>query len=286
MSGGMVCMSRPLALRLATDQHFGHFIEVARERNTAGVPCRHGGWRACASQPPERKMWHHEDAGIGYNVFRAVVAGNGSMNYMAAPAHYNDAGIIERSVPLSPADEYWSTRAIFAHGIKTPAHFSLIKQRWNVSRPDAAFDKLACWPCDQLPRGANIHVGNWPWARVPCPQQQVGIGRFCGVKPQSHFKCCSFPWTIPPSMKDRAGAAEAARRAAKEWNVWRKAQDREGAKRRGGSLHDWKKRDREEAKRRGGPAASGKRAAKRLAKRAARKSAQGQGVAGSMPPTA
>jgi len=29
---------------------------------------------------------------------------------MALPAHYNDPGIIERSVPLDANDEYWSTR--------------------------------------------------------------------------------------------------------------------------------------------------------------------------------
>ena len=36
-----------------------------------------------------------------YNVFRAAVAANTSTLVMALPAHYNDPGIIERSVPLN-----------------------------------------------------------------------------------------------------------------------------------------------------------------------------------------
>ena len=55
-------------------------------------------------------MWHHEDAGIGFNVFRAVVSANASASLVPVPGHYNDPGIIERSVPLDANDEYWSTR--------------------------------------------------------------------------------------------------------------------------------------------------------------------------------
>jgi hypothetical protein len=94
----------------------------------------------------------------------------------AGSAHYNDAGIIERRATpdsaLTANDEYWSTRAVFAHGIKVPSDFSLLKERWNLSRPDAAFDTLECWPSDQLPSGANVHYGNWGWARVPCPKME------------------------------------------------------------------------------------------------------------------
>ena len=165
------------------------------------------------------------------------------------PAHYNDAGIIERSDPLSPADEYWSMRAIFAHGIKYPGQFRQIKQKWNRSRPAAVFDTLQCWPVDKLPRGANIHYGNWPWARVPCPQSRVGVGRFCDVTPQSGFKFCAVPWVVPTSMKNRTGAVLAARKAQRDWNVWRNAQDRKAVKMA--------------AKR------AAKRAASRIAKRAA-----------------
>lgn len=81
MSGGMVCMSRPLALRMARDAHFQRFLALARKRNTHGTPCKRP--LVCAAQPPAVHMWHHEDAGIGYNVFRAAAAGNASLNYIA-----------------------------------------------------------------------------------------------------------------------------------------------------------------------------------------------------------
>ena len=80
MSGGMVCMSRPLAERMAVDPHFSSFLSTARDRNTHGTPCKRP--RICAAQPEATHMWHHEDAGIGYNVFRAVVGQNASALYM------------------------------------------------------------------------------------------------------------------------------------------------------------------------------------------------------------
>ena len=46
-------------------------------------PCRRP--LECAAQPADVHMWHHEDAGIGYNVFRAAVAHNFTLNYMAVP---------------------------------------------------------------------------------------------------------------------------------------------------------------------------------------------------------
>ena len=88
MSGGMVCMSAPLARRMAADGHFAHFVAKARERNTHGTPCRKP--RHCAAQGADVHMWHHEDAGIGYNVFRAVVGQNATAHLVPVPAHFND----------------------------------------------------------------------------------------------------------------------------------------------------------------------------------------------------
>jgi len=127
------------------------------------------------------------------------------------PAHYNDPGIIERSSPLDANDQYWSTRAIFTHGIKTRAHYRTLQQRWNLSRPQAAHD-LRCYPCDQLPPGTNKHYGHWAWARVPCPGthdgdvEAAGVGRWCHVEPREHFTCCTFPWDIPADIKAEAKA--------------------------------------------------------------------------------
>ena len=88
MSGGFVCMSRPLALLVAKDAAFGTFLAVARARNTHGTRCRHP--LECAAQPTDAHMWHHEDAGIGFNTFRAIVNANASAAIVPMPAHFND----------------------------------------------------------------------------------------------------------------------------------------------------------------------------------------------------
>lgn len=215
MSGGMVCMSRAMAATMATDAHFAHFLSTARVRNTQGEPCKRP--LACAQQPEATHMWHHEDAGVGYNVFRALVAANASGHYIAVPGHYNDPGIIERTAgehlngPLDANDEYWSTRSLFVHGIKTPLQFRMALYRWNLTRADADLT-LECHSCQTLPKGVNRHYGNWKWARVPCKTPEWSTdaapaytGRFCNVAMEP-FRCCSFPWQIPPEMQ-QAGLA-------------------------------------------------------------------------------
>ena len=197
-------MSRRLALQMAQDEHFRNFNAVAHARNTAGTACRKP--LKCAAQPSASHMWHHEDAGIGYNVFRAAIAANTSTLVMALPAHYNDPAIIERSEPLNENDEYWSSRSLFVHGIKIPKQFEQAKQRWNLSRADAALD-VRCHTADDLPRGVNAHYGRWHWARVPCPPGQgTAVGDFCPVAPRDHFSFCSFPWVIPPEISAAARA--------------------------------------------------------------------------------
>ena len=199
MSGGMVCMSSKMISILAGDAAFTDFFATAKERNTAGVPCRSP--HVCAAQPPEVHMWHHEDAGIGFNVFRAVVAANATMSLVPVPGHYNDNGIIERT--LSAQDQYWSTRSIFVHGIKGPAQFESVVKKWSIKRADA-YMGLRCFSCAS--GGTNGHNGDWQWARLPCPDPSeprlsgnnaTGTSRHCPVQPSDHFTCCGWPWVVP-----------------------------------------------------------------------------------------
>ena len=103
-TGTLTCMSGELAIRLADEPHFETFQQVARARNDFGTPCKtavssltsharaalvtHTQWqelsltssmrspvpaqKQCASQSPATHMWHHEDAGISYNVWKTV----------------------------------------------------------------------------------------------------------------------------------------------------------------------------------------------------------------------
>ena len=88
-------MSRPLAHLLGHDPSFHRFITAARARNDRGTPCESRA--ACATQPAATRMWHHEDAGIAFNVFRALVLANKSANLVPLPGHYDDPVSIERT---------------------------------------------------------------------------------------------------------------------------------------------------------------------------------------------
>jgi hypothetical protein len=128
-------------------------------------------------------MWHHEDAGVGYNVFRATIAANASTLIVAAPGHFDHPGVIEHHAagkdgqpkPLDATAEYWSGRALFVHNVKKPEDFATATARWNLTRAAPPLD-LRCHAADTLPPGGNPHHGNWGWARVPCPPPARGAG--------------------------------------------------------------------------------------------------------------
>ena len=205
-------MSRRLQEIMAADGAFRDFYETAKERNTAGVPCRSP--FVCASQPPDVHMWHHEDAGVGFNVFRAVVAANATASIVPVPGHFNDNGIIERTV--SAQDAYWSSRAIFVHGIKGAQQYASVRSRWTLSRPDAYLG-LRCFSCTS--GGTNGHNGDWMWARLPCVEpgeprmagiNSSGTARHCPVNPSNHFTCCGWPWLVPELTNLILGVLRAA----------------------------------------------------------------------------
>ena len=111
-------------------------------------------------------MWHHEDAGIGFNVFRAIVSANATASIVPVPGHYNDPGIIERSP--SPQDMYWSSRSLFTHGIKAAFHFETAKARWTLDRSS---DHLTL-SCDHRCSEHGAGGFGWDWARLECPRRR------------------------------------------------------------------------------------------------------------------
>ena len=198
MSGGFVCMSRPLALLMGRDAAFGRFLEVAKSRNTHGHRCHHP--MECAGQPVASHMWHHEDAGIGFNTYHAVVRANASAAIVPVPAHFNDPGIIERSSPLAAGDAYWSSRAVFVHGIKDGRLYEEAKRRWTLNMPRQA-EAAQCGRC-----APPVSQGgcSWDWARLPCPRppwHEKQPGRWCTVVPDDHYTCCFWP-TLPKPLSD------------------------------------------------------------------------------------
>ena len=192
MSGGMVCMSAALAKLVAADRAFGDFLTVAKARNEHGERCKKP--TVCAAQPASTHMWHHEDAGIGFNVFRAIVSANASASIVPVPGHFNDPGIIERSP--SAQDAYWSSRALFVHGVKAAEHYATARRRWTLERSSEHLTLLCNLKCSAP--GASGY--SWDWARLPCPRpawSEPQVGRFCDVLPAEHYHCCSWPWVVP-----------------------------------------------------------------------------------------
>jgi len=70
-TGTLTCMSGELARLLAQEPHFETFQQVARARNDFGTPCKTA--KSCATHQRGLHMWHHEDAGISYNVWKTVM---------------------------------------------------------------------------------------------------------------------------------------------------------------------------------------------------------------------
>ena len=192
MSGGMVCMSNSLVRIVASDAAFGDFLTVAKARNDHGERCKRP--RLCADQPAAVHMWHHEDAGIGFNVFRAVVDANATASIVPTPGHFNDPDIIERTP--SPQDLYWSSRSVFVHGIKRRVHYETALQRWTLGRSSDHLTLRCKKNCSE--HGADGF--HWDWARLPCPRpkwSEPQPGHFCDVRPHEHYHCCSWPWVVP-----------------------------------------------------------------------------------------
>ena len=71
-TGQLTCMSRALALELAASDDFEDFLRVAMARNDFGSPCETA--QECSRHSAGMHMWHHEDAGISYNMWRVANA--------------------------------------------------------------------------------------------------------------------------------------------------------------------------------------------------------------------
>ena len=146
-------------------------------------------------------MWHHEDAGIGFNVFRAAVAANASIAVAAVPGHNNDVGPFVAPVKCpSPWSRcaaeaaYWSDRAVFTHQVKSAKAYADVAKRWNTTRPLPNVS-LACASCSDAKRGPKY--GAWTEARLPCTEDDDA---FCAVDVGTHFRCCHFEGGfVPPT---------------------------------------------------------------------------------------
>ena len=104
-TGCLTCLSASLAKRLARSGDFRHFVDVARARNDLGKPCRSR--VACAAASAARRMWHHEDAGISYNVWRTALAHRMRAALVHLPGRRRDPNAQRDRTPAPKALNSW-----------------------------------------------------------------------------------------------------------------------------------------------------------------------------------
>jgi len=152
-TGQLTCMSRGLAVELANHAPFADFLRVAMSRNDFGAKCATA--KECATHEPGLHMWHHEDAGISYNVWRVANA----KGLKISVVHMPERGWIWPWFSPKIAEGSQSARAIMMHKV-TPETLPEVLRHWKVDQPapsDLAVD------CSQ-----SCTSWGWKWARRPC----------------------------------------------------------------------------------------------------------------------
>ena len=152
-TGQLTCLSRPLALALAHSVEFDAFQRIAMVRNDFGVPCKTAD--ECALHPFGQHMWHHEDAGISYNVWRASSA----LNLSVSLVHMPERGWIWPWFSPKIAEARQSARAILMHKV-TPQLLPEVLASWKVELP--APDDLMV-DCSQ-----SCATWGWKYMRRQC----------------------------------------------------------------------------------------------------------------------
>lgn len=161
-TGQLTCLSRPLALALAGSHEFENFLRVAMSRNDFGTPCKTAD--ECAKHPFGLHMWHHEDAGISYNVWRVA----GAKNLSISLVHMPEKGWIWPWFNPKIREVEQSARAILMHKV-TPQLLPEVTRTWRVATP-APPDLMV--DCSQ-----SCAQWGWKYARRPCaPSPPLGAG--------------------------------------------------------------------------------------------------------------
>ena len=186
-TGTLTCISRDLAVKMAQNDEFKAFYQVARVRNDFGTPCAVAD--ECAKQPFGVHMWHHEDAGISYNVWRTVL----KHKLHAALVHLPEKGWIWPWFHEEIKERQGSARGIIMHKV-TPDLYEKVLQTWRVAEPAPRSIVDCSQRCSQW---------GWTYARKPCEEPPVlpdeagwrGFvppwnGSICKFDPSEWWNCC------------------------------------------------------------------------------------------------
>ena len=162
-TGQLTCLSRPLALALANSVEFDSFQRIAMARNDFGTPCSTAD--ECAKHKFAVHMWHHEDAGISYNVWRAANA----LKINVSLVHMPEKGWIWPWFSPKIADARQSARAILMHKV-TPQNYKEVSSAWKTSLRAPADLMVDC--------SQTCTTWGWKYARKQCaPPPPLSVAR-------------------------------------------------------------------------------------------------------------
>ena len=166
--GAMYCLSREARRLLAEDKDALAFLATAQRRNDNARLCTTSS--ECANAPSAERTWHHEDAGIAANLFRAAVNANSRLDYVATPGHFNDPFAIAYSERIPR----WNSRALWVHGIKRRSLHIRAEKSWNTKRL-MTLGKFIC---------VDPATVRWTESRMVETAQRVNTSRW--------FRMCKF----------------------------------------------------------------------------------------------
>ena len=188
-TGQLTCMSAGLASKLSASEAFHDFYRVSMARNDFGAKCTTA--QECSTHAPGLHMWHHEDAGISYNAWKAAL----EHDLHVTMVHMPEKGWIWPWFSPKIADPAQSARAILMHKV-TPPLLAEVLRSWKVQQP-APSDVYA--DCSQ-----KCSQWGWQWARHQCgpppalPAAAGGWrgfglpwnGTLCKIDPSERYRCC------------------------------------------------------------------------------------------------
>ena len=197
-TGTLTCMSAPLARALADSNEFSEFLMVARARNDRGEPCATadecaGGFGDRADGTPrhgwDRHMWHHEDAGISYQMWRAATR----LGLHAALVHLPERGWIQpwfhkESFATEPKATETSARTIVMHKV-TAENYAEVAAAWRVGARAPPLKVDCSQQCRQW---------GWQYARKLCVDpppldaDAAGPGGWRGFEARANGSLCKF----------------------------------------------------------------------------------------------
>ena len=186
-TGTLTCMSSALAQDLSKNPFFADWHTVAKVRNDYGESCKTPA--ECAAQPFSTHMWHHEDAGISYNIWKTV----NRFQRNTSIVHFPEKGWFWPWFSEKLAEPKMSSRALIVHKVK-PNTVERVKGAWDIRAPHPKY-KIDC----------SQTCAQWGWknARKPCDEEpalpasfqwrgfsQRWNGSLCSVDIASLFRCC------------------------------------------------------------------------------------------------